>query len=366
MRMKSILLFRLGGLGDLLVALPSFNLLRRAFPGARLDLVGRKDYGELLRDAGVIDAMVSADNAVWAPLFDEKRPIPESLRARLSGYDLVLGWFLQKTGTPPFLRRKSDVSPSSMGKMEPPPLSSGPSSRAFIYDPDSRLTVGRFFFDRTAELVSAIGTSAAPFDACWPLPFPADWPAEGRSPRDVLPSTAAGAPGIARGSISAVLARGYKPRASGEPKARPLTVIIHPGSGSPKKCWPIERFLAVMNALRDDGRSGVLVTGEAEERMEAGLRGIAFPAGWRWLRRPGLFELAGLLRSGALYLGNDSGVTHLAAACGAEVIALFRKEFEAAWSPFGRAVVLSAGEAAGISVADVLAALSRRLPRSRR
>ena len=172
-------------------------------------------------------------------------------------------------------------------------------------------------------------------------------------------STAAGAPGFARGSTSAILTRVYKPRASGEPKARPLTVIIHPGSGSPKKCWPIERFLAVMNALRDDGRSGALVTGEAEERMEASLRGITFPAGWRWLRRPGLFELAGLLRSGALYLGNDSGVTHLAAACGAEVVALFRKDFEAAWSPYGRAVVLSAGEAAGISVADVLTALSR-------
>jgi heptosyltransferase-3 len=327
--MKSILLFRLGGLGDLLVALPSFNLLRRAFPGVWLHLVGRSDYGELLRDAGVIDGVFSADDTVWAPLFDETRPVPESLRARLADYDLVLGWFLQKTGTHHFLRRKSDVSPSSMGKMEPSPLSLGPSSRAFIYDPDSRLTVGRFFFDRTAEFISGLGVSSAPFEACWPLSLSANRPAEGRSSRDVLPSA----------------------------------VVIHPGSGSPKKCWPIERFLAVMNALQDDGRSGALVTGEAEERMEAGLRGVAFSAGWRWLRRPGLFELAGLLRSGALYLGNDSGVTHLAAACGAEVVALFRKDFEAAWSPFGRAVVLSAGEAAGISVADVLAALSRRLSR---
>ena len=78
--MKSILLFRLGGLGDLLVALPSFNLLRCAFPGARLDLVGRKDYGELLRDAGVFDAVFSADNAEWAPLFDATQAVPESLR----------------------------------------------------------------------------------------------------------------------------------------------------------------------------------------------------------------------------------------------------------------------------------------------
>lgn len=316
--MKSILLFRLGGLGDLLVALPSFNLFRRAFPGARLDLVGRKDYGELLRDAGVIEAVFSADNVVWAPLFDETRPVPESLRARLADYDLVLGWFLQKKGTHHFLRRKSDVSPSSI-----PPL------RSFVYEAASRLTVGRFFFDRTAEFISELGASSAPFEACWPLPLSANRPSEGRSSQGVLPST----------------------------------VVIHPGSGSPKKCWPIERFLAVMNGLQNDGWSGALVTGEAEARIETGLRRIAFPVGWRWLCRPGLLELAGLLRSGALYLGNDSGVTHLAAACGAEVVALFRKDLVAAWSPFGRAVVLSAGEAAGISVADVLAALSRRLSR---
>jgi ADP-heptose:LPS heptosyltransferase len=313
--MKSILLFRLGGLGDLLVALPSFNLLRCAFPGARLDLVGRKDYGELLRDAGVFDAVFSADNAEWAPLFDATQAVPESLRARLAGYDLVLGWFQQKTGTHHFLRRKSEVSPSSM-----PPL------RSFVYEAASRLTVSRFFFDRTAEFISELGASSAPFEACWPLPFSANQPAGGRSSQDVLPST----------------------------------VVIHPGSGSPKKCWPIERFLAVMNALRNDGRSGVLVTGEAEERMEAGLRRIAFPAGWRWLRRPALLDLAGLLRSCTHYLGNDSGVTYLAAACGAEVVAIFRKDLQAVWSPFGRAVVLSADEAAGVSVEDVLAALSRR------
>ena len=313
--MKSILLFRLGGLGDLLVALPSFNLLRRAFPGVRLDLVGRSDYGELLRDAGVIEAVLSADNVVWAPLFDETQPVPESLRARFLDYDVVLGWFQQKTGTHHFLRRKSDVSPSSL-----PPL------RSFVHEAASRLTVGRFFFDRTAEFIHELGASSAPFEACWPLPLSANQPADGRSSQGVFSSR----------------------------------IVIHPGGGSAKKCWPLERFLAVMNALQKDGRNGILVTGEAEKRMEADLRRIAFPPGWRWLRRPALLDLAGRLRSGVLYLGNDSGVTHLAAACGAEVVAIFKKDLETAWSPFGRAVVLSADEVEGISVEDVLAALPRR------
>ncbi|MDP2915577.1 MAG: glycosyltransferase family 9 protein [Candidatus Aminicenantes bacterium] len=329
--MKSILLFKLGGLGDLLVALPSFRLLRRAFPGVRLHLVGRNDYGELLRDAGVIDGVFSADDAAWAPLFEETGRLPEPVRSRLSRYDLVLGWFYKK-GT--------NLSSFSLG----------PSFRAFIYDPASRLTVSRFFFDRTAELIHGgrgpglcpgvhfrregssldeLGAPAASFEACCHLPFSADGTDEERSSPSRLPSK----------------------------------VVIHPGSGSPKKCWPLERFLAVMNALRKDGWSGALVTGEAEERMDENLRRTAFPPGWRWLIRPPLFELAGLLRSGALYLGNDSGVTHLAAACGAEVVAIFRKDVEAAWSPFGGAVVLSAEEVAGISVEDVLAALSRRLSR---
>lgn len=308
--MKSILLFKLGGLGDLLVALPSFNLLRRAFPGVRLHLVGRNDYGELLRDAGVIDGVFSADDAGWAPLFDETGLLPEPVRRRLSRYDLVLGWFYKK-GT--------NLSPFSLG----------PSSRAFIYDSASRLTVSRFFFNRTAELIHELGAPAASFEACCHLPFSADGADEERSSPSRLPSK----------------------------------VVIHPGSGSPKKCWPLERFLAVMNVLRKDGWSGALVTGEAEERMDENLRRTAFPPGWRWLIRPPLFELAGLLRSGALYLGNDSGVTHLAAACGADVVAIFRKDVEAAWSPFGGAVVLSAEEVAGISVEDVLAALFRRLSR---
>jgi len=118
-----------------------------------------------------------------------------------------------------------------------------------------------------------------------------------------------------------------------------------------------------MNALQSAGWTGVLATGEAEERMEAELQNTVFLPGWRWVARPPLAELTRLLRSCAIYLGNDSGVTHLAAACGADVVALFRKEFVSAWSPFGRSRVLSADDPDGIPARDVSAALTRRSAR---
>jgi len=299
--MKSILLFRLGGLGDLLVALPSANLLRRAFPGAALNLVSRRAYGELFRESRVVDAVFSADDSAWSPFLGGAESVPGGARPGLAGYDLVVGLF-QQAGTAPFFA----------GRRE-----SCPAIRAVRFEPASGLSVSRFFFDRSAEIVRAFGAEAAPFETC------ARWP---------LPTGAA-------------------------PARRSDVAVIHPGSGSAKKRWPLERFLSVMSVLQSDGRTGVLVTGEAEEGMEADLRKAIFPPGWRWAARPPLAELSRLLGSCGVYLGNDSGVTHLAAACGAKVVALFRKEFIAAWSPFGTTLVLSADEVEDISLEEVLTAL---------
>ena len=58
-KMKSILLFRLGGLGDLLVAFPSIYLLRKELFPCSITLVCREEYGSLLKETGVVDNLVS-------------------------------------------------------------------------------------------------------------------------------------------------------------------------------------------------------------------------------------------------------------------------------------------------------------------
>ena len=117
--------------------------------------------------------------------------------------------------------------------------------------------------------------------------------------------------------------------------------------------------MAVAARLRGRGLAGFFVTGPAEGPALAGTVASRLPEGWSLLREPPLADLAGLLARCGVYLGNDSGVTHLAAAVGAPVLALFRDENLPAWRPCGRALVLSAAEPAGISVSDVLAGLAR-------
>lgn len=107
-------------------------------------------------------------------------------------------------------------------------------------------------------------------------------------------------------------------------------LAVHPGSGSPSKNWPLQRFVETAQRL-SSGRPWLLVLGPAEEGVEA-------PLGARLLRGLPLRALGAILARAGLYLGNDSGITHLAAACGTRTLALFGPTDPALWAPVGRAV----------------------------
>lgn len=102
--------------------------------------------------------------------------------------------------------------------------------------------------------------------------------------------------------------------------------VIHPFSGSAKKNWPLEKFRALAERL--------------EQRMPvrwcAGEDDPPLPEA---VRIPDLYELGCWLAKARLYVGNDSGITHLAAAVGTPVLALFGPVSDpAVWAPRGRSV----------------------------
>jgi ADP-heptose:LPS heptosyltransferase len=103
-------------------------------------------------------------------------------------------------------------------------------------------------------------------------------------------------------------------------------VLVHPGSGSPAKNWPPEHFAAVMRALRQPVR---LIVGEADHAAAAHLAGLPR------LEHPPLEELAARLAGCRAYLGNDSGVSHLAGLCGARSVIMFGPTDPAVWRPIG-------------------------------
>lgn len=140
----------------------------------------------------------------------------------------------------------------------------------------------------------------------------------------------------------------------------PHFLAIHPGSGSPRKNWPPDRFAAVVSVVAA-GRPWLLVEGPADAEAAKPLADL--PGAVHALEVPARVLGTILSRSG-LYVGNDSGVSHLAAAFGAPVLALFGPTDSATWAPLGpRVSVLGSPDATmeGLNVAEVVrAALDRR------
>lgn len=119
---------------------------------------------------------------------------------------------------------------------------------------------------------------------------------------------------------------------------------VHPGSGSLKKNWPWERFLYTAQLIREQGGlQPIILFGPVEEE------GVSVPippfqeAGFPTFKSPPLPVLAALFTLCRGYLGNDSGITHLAAAVGIPTLALFGPTDPLLWGPQGpRAAILSA------------------------
>jgi ADP-heptose:LPS heptosyltransferase len=111
-------------------------------------------------------------------------------------------------------------------------------------------------------------------------------------------------------------------------------VLIHPGAGSPRKRWPIERFKAVAAAVESGGGRVEYVLGPADEDLSPHLAEAAVhrPADTLSLRR--------LLIAAAACVGNDSGVSHLAAWLGVPCVAVFGPSDPERWRPIGASVAV--------------------------
>jgi heptosyltransferase-3 len=130
-------------------------------------------------------------------------------------------------------------------------------------------------------------------------------------------------------------------------------VAIFPGSGSPSKNWLIEKFSALSDQLNEKIRT-VFILGPAEDAMENVLRS----AGHIILKNQPLGTIAAIASMAIAFVGNDSGVSHLAAATGTRGIVLFGPSDPARWRPLGDVTVLHRDPIDSIEVGEVLSLLS--------
>jgi ADP-heptose:LPS heptosyltransferase len=289
--MKCIVVIRPGALGDVILTLPALHSLRRRNPDAHITVVGSPSLWELA--GNLADARVSIDAARFSTLYADE-PSPE-LRQWLAGTETVIAWTvhdpshaLRKAGVPTILH----VSPY------PPP-----------------------------------GTHVANWLLRSVTPHPTVFSSPPGPPSSGILAQAGGGEGKADTTIRSSLSHRWEERGRG------MRVLLHPGAGGVWKRWPAERFAAVGNRLRDTGYDVALVEGPADREAIGRCQAAAatpFPV----LRDRSLPDLAAALADAALFIGNDSGVTHLAAAAGTPTIALFGPTDPATWAPLGPVRVL--------------------------
>lgn len=117
--------------------------------------------------------------------------------------------------------------------------------------------------------------------------------------------------------------------------------VIHPFSGSARKNWPLERYRQLAAQFDLPVR---WCAGPEEPLQDA-------------VRIENLWELACWLAGARIYIGNDSGITHLAAAAGAPVVAIFGATDPEVWAPRGKRVRVVSGRPDEIHVGEVMEAV---------
>lgn len=295
-----------GALGDVLLAVPALRSLKAARPRDRLVLAAQPRIGALLAALGAVDASVSFESLGLEALFVEDGE-PPRVRA-FEGAERIVCWFGARD--PVFVRRLAAAAP---GAVVAP--AAGDGTRP-VWE----------------HLLGTVAAAAGSW--CDPLAVPAPLEAEGQR---VL-------------------------REAGWDGRAPV-LWVHPGAGGLGKRWPAAGFARVLETVRERHRvTTVLNEGPADHDAVAAvaerLGGLTLVV--RGLALPGL---AGALRQARAYLGNDSGVSHLAAAAGVPSVVLFEAANLAwrPWSSVARPLVVSAGALDPGDVDAVRAAIGRLL-----
>ncbi|HWP56300.1 MAG TPA: glycosyltransferase family 9 protein [Candidatus Acidoferrales bacterium] len=273
-----------GALGDFICFLPALAKIARA---RAVDLLARAEY------AGIVSATVRVDSLERyevSRLFSPGAEADGRLRDFFSRYDAVYSWLAATDAT--FVRSLSRLCRGDL--------------RCFPFPRGAALHAADYY-------ARCVGGANAGYG----------W-------REL----------IEVGPAASAWAQAYAMRHG---LAGKEVLVIAPGSGAREKNWPAAAYAQLARAWERAARhAAVAVLGPAEEENAEIAR--AFALNERVVRGVSLGEIAALFRLSHVYVGNDSGMTHLAAALGVPTIAIFGPTDSAVWAPRGPQVrILSLG-----------------------
>ena len=289
---KGLLIIHPGALGDVLLARPVLHALRSQFPQHEIALLSAKGVGSLLRDCAEIDRTFPLEAMHLSQLFVGCESLGESFRTWLGSCERAVGWL-----------RDAEAAVSNT-------LRAVGVRYINLQSPNSPELVAVHQADRYFE---AIGIDASRKGFTYSLVLPADLKRQGQA------------------ILQACDWSGESP-----------LVMIHPGSGSVHKCVEAWRFATVIEWLIKADMTPILIEGPADcQPVAKVLSSLTRPV--PVIRNQNLSAVAGALAKAALYLGHDSGMTHLAAALAIPTVACFGPSHASRWAPLGPTVSVVSG-----------------------
>jgi len=308
--LQRILVIRGGAIGDFILTLPALKALCEAHPDAHIEILGYKHIAVLAENRFYAQAVRSIEYGPLASFFAKNSELPAELEGFFASFDLIIS----------YLHDPDRIFESNLDRCGVENLLCGP---ARIIEKSSHAA------RQLARPIEQLGIKVGDLTE---KVFLSD---EDRQ----------FAQGFLRGSSQAIVA-------------------IHPGSGSKKKNWSLENWIELVSgeggsskAKGELGQIGkqlslVVVSGEADNAQTAQLEHELKDRDIRFAKNLSLPHLAAVLEH-TTFVGHDSGISHLAAAAGANCILLFGPTDPTVWAPMNENVRVLRGQSGRLNALDV-------------
>jgi ADP-heptose:LPS heptosyltransferase len=326
---RNILVIDFGQLGDVVMSLPALRALRERFPQARITVALGKPGREIVEMSGYADAVIEVDRVALRDGFKPLsvvRIFQVVKDVRQKKFDFVidlhsfsetnlLGFF--SGASKRLFSRRPGRSLDFLANFSPKP-------------PVDRNNPGQHLIDRYLDVLVPLGIKDQPS-----VPRLNTRAEDGRA-------------------IDAILRK-----AKAETGA-PL-VGLFPGAGHPGRCWPLEQFAQLADFLiRNDDMRPIIFVGPEERHLVSKMRTL-FPTQCVFLEKLSIPQLAAAQARLAVFVSNDTGPVHIAAAVGTPIVVLIDLPRPHAYVPRGTSQRLIFSESVTAIDVDQVYAATREL-----
>ena len=131
-------------------------------------------------------------------------------------------------------------------------------------------------------------------------------------------------------------------------------IVIHPGAGNIKKCWGFDKFNCLSKKMCNEINCQIVLIGTEEEKRKAPDLSFESERVFDLRGKTELSDLSIIFRNSKIFIGNDSGPAHLAAAEGMHIILISSGTNDiSCWHPWTSKLSIIEGRGAGDSIESI-------------